>query len=277
MADDPAELRLEAVQWLNDQLKPRQLRLNRHLFLVPGITDETAGCWDWIDRWGREVIAGWGDASRTIITFEQLGAGGHSQATFVDFGDYVRRRIADWVGAPGQSGVAQFDVVCHSMGGLDTFAALVPLGQYDYGDVPLPRARCFITLDTPFRGVDNWKARCARGDISEQAWPGRPTQCQALRPGSPELTTLLQNRAALRGVVDHVVCMSASKELPIEVDWPSSDLWSEGDIDAEWGGAPTYHAQVVPGTCHSGVGGITWSPITIAQIFNFLLFTPAIG
>jgi len=29
---------------------------------------------------------------------------------------------------------------------------------------------------------------------------------------------------------------------------------------------------MIPGTCHSGIGGITWSPITIAQVFNYLLF-----
>jgi hypothetical protein len=34
---------------------------------------------------------------------------------------------------------------------------------------------------------------------------------------------------------------------------------------------------MIPGTCHSGIGGITWSPITIAQIFNLLLFTPTTG
>ena len=277
MADDPAELRLEAEKWL-DELRAKKLKLNRHLFLVPGITDETAECWRWIDLWGSSVIADWGDASRTIISFAQLGNGGHSQATFVDFGDYVRRRIAQVVGSPGQSNVAQFDVVCHSMGGLDSVAALVPLlGQYDYSNIPIPRPRYLITLDTPFRGVQNWKIRCARGDVADQAWPGRPTQCQALAPGSPQLDALLQNRNALSGTVDHVVCMSADRELPIEVDWPSSDLWSDGDPDGAWGGATSYHAQMIPGTCHSGIGGITWSPITIAQIFNFLLFTPTTG
>jgi hypothetical protein len=272
MADDSAELRLEAEQWLTETVKPQSLRLNRHLFLVPGITDESASCWRWIELWGNAVIRDW-TASRTIITFDQLGAGGLPQATFVDFGVYVRRRIAEWVGSAGQSGVPQFDVVCHSMGGLDTFAALTGLGQNGGGGA-IPRAGYFITLDTPFRGVHNWVIRCGQADIGDAAWPGRPTQCQALQPGSSQLATLLQNRAALRGVVDHVVCMTATREMPIEVDWPSSDLWADGDADSVWQGTPTYHTQPIPGTCHSGIGGITWSPITIAQIFNFLLFNP---
>ena len=277
MADDPQELQFEAERWLH-QLAKRRMRLNRHLFLVPGITDESASCWAWIDSWGSAVIADWSDASRTIVTFDQLSAGGHAAATFIDFGDHLRRRIAQVVGTRGESGVAQFDVVCHSMGGLDAFAAFVPLlGQYDYSGVPIPRARYLITLDTPFRGVTNWKIRCAQSDISDHAWPGRPTQCRALAPGSPQLAALLANRAALRDASDHVVCMSAARELPIEVDLPSSDLWSDGNPAAAWGTSTSYHAQMIPGTCHSGIGGITWSAITIAQVFNFLLFTPDTG
>ena len=275
MADDPAELRLEAARWLTEYVQPQNLRLNRHLFLVPGITDESAACWRWIDLWGNAVLRDW-SASRTIITFEQLGAGGSPPATFLDFGEYVQQRIADWVGSPGRSGVPQFDVVCHSMGGLDTFAALTGLGQ-NGGGVPIPRAGYFVTLDTPFRGVLNWEIRCGMPDMRDPAWPGRPTQCAALRPGSPELAALVQSRAALRGAVDQVVCMSADRELPIEVDWSSSDLWSDGDPTSVWQGSPAYHAQMIPGTCHSGIGGITWSSITIAQIFNLLLFTPTIA
>lgn len=272
MADDPAELRLEAEDWLG-KLRKRQMRLHRHLFLVPGITDEFANCWRWLDAWGQLAIDGWGDDTRTIVRFDQLGA--HSAATFIDLGDYLRRKIIDVIGSAGSSTVPQFDVVCHSMGGLDSFAALVALSPgYDYSRLLLPRARYFITLDTPFRGVLNWRIRCGQKDISDPQFPDRPTQCAALSPQSPELSTMLANREALSELVDHVVCMQADREAPIEVDWASSDLWSDRPPDADWQTGPTYHSQMIPGTCHSGVGGITWSPITIAQVFNCLLFTP---
>jgi hypothetical protein len=271
MPKTPAELRMEAEGWLRDlRVHPRPL--NRHLFLVPGITDELAGCWRWIVDRGRLLVPNW-DSYVTVVTFDDLRALGavHPSADFVDLGAYVHDRVLEVCGPSGTSS-AQFDVVCHSMGGLDAFAALVPLlGRYPDA-TPLPTARYLITLDTPWRGVLNWDIRCRQADVGDPEWPGRPTQCAALRPGSLELVALLEARPELHGAVERVICMSADRESPIEVEWSSSNLCSDVAPAALWPRGPTYRAHMIPGTCHSGIGGITWSPITIAQVFNYLLF-----
>jgi len=58
MPKTPAELRMEAEDWLDD-LGGNPRPLNRHLFLVPGITDEMADCWQWIVERGRLLIPNW--------------------------------------------------------------------------------------------------------------------------------------------------------------------------------------------------------------------------
>jgi hypothetical protein len=271
MPKTPAELRTEAERWLEALGKHPKL-LNRHLFLVPGITDELAGCWQWLELQGRRLIPNW-DSYVTVVTFERLGTPASTipATDFIDFGAYVHEIILRTCG-PSGSDSAQFDIVCHSMGGLDTFSCFVPLlGRYpELG--PLPVARYLITLDTPWRGVLSWDKRCAQKDISDQQWPGRRTQCPALQPGSDQLVDLTRNRSALAGKVERVVCMSADREGPIEVEWSSSNLFSDTTPQTTWQTSPSYRAHMIPGTCHSGIGGITWSPITIAQIFNYLLF-----
>jgi len=266
MPKTPAELRMEAEAWLRE-LGRHPRPLNRHLYLVPGITDELADCWQWISERGRRLVPDW-DTYVTVVTFDDPDA---PDADFIDLGAYLHDLILRTSGPSGTSS-AQFDVVCHSMGGLDTFAAMVPLlGRYPTAS-PLPTARYFITLDAPWRGVLSWDIHCKLADIRDPLWPGRPTQCAALRPGSAELLALRDARAELEGAAERVICMSADRESPIEVEWSSSNLCSDVAPSALWPRGPSYRANMIPGTSHSGVGGITWSPITIAQIFNYLLF-----
>ena len=81
MPKTPAELRMEAEQWLSD-LGRHPRPLNRHLFLVPGITDEDGECWRWIDDRGRHLIPNW-DAYVTNVSFADLGA---PEKVLVDLG-----------------------------------------------------------------------------------------------------------------------------------------------------------------------------------------------
>ena len=262
---------MEAEEWLSDLgMHPRLL--NRHLFLVPGITDELADCWQWIVQRGRLLIPNW-DSYVTVVTFEELGTpdADYPAVDFIDFGAYLRDLILQTCGPSGTSS-AQYDIVCHSMGGLDGFAAMVPLlGRHPSAD-ELPTARFFITLDTPWRGVLNQDILCSRPAIRDPQWPGRPTQCGALRPGSAQLTALLDARGALTDGVERMICLSADRESPIEVEWSSSNMCRDVAPHDLWRQGPSYRANMIPGTCHSGVGGITWSAITIAQVFNSLLF-----
>lgn len=266
MPKTPAELRMEAEEWLSD-LGSHPRPLNRHLYLVPGITDELAGCWQWIVPRGRMLVPNW-DSYVTVVNFDDPVA---PNSDFIDLGARLHDLILRTSG-PSGTGSAQFDVVCHSMGGLDAFAAMVPLlGRYPTAS-PLPTARYFITLDTPWRGVLNADILCGRPDFRDPQWPGRPTQCAALRPGSTRLAAVRDARVELEGAAERVICMSADRESPIEVEWSSSNLCADVAPSTLWPRGPSYRANMIPGTCHSGVGGITWSPITIAQIFNYLLF-----
>lgn len=269
MSSTPAELRIEAESWLKSL--NRRYPLNRHLFLIPGITDEAASCWTWIADWGRYALGKWDDYV-TVVDLSKVGsAGSNSSArTFIEMGSYLHDLISDTVARAG-SPAAQFDIIGHSMGGVDAYAALVPLLGSTHGS-QLPTARYYMTLDTPFRGIFSGDMRCHQSDISDPRFPDRPTQCQALMPGSSQLKALLASREQLNDKVERVVCFGADREADIQVEWSSSNLCSDVSPQQLWPRAPAYRYHVIPGACHSGVGGITWSSITIAQIFNCLLF-----
>src|SRR5207248_1785772 len=105
--------------------------------------DETASCWtaapNCIEFWGTKVFSNWA-AKRTIVRFPdqqaqfqfpagfQVGGqdiGATTMNDFRDFGDFLRVSIRGALASDARDG--EYDVVCHSMGGLDTFAALVPI------------------------------------------------------------------------------------------------------------------------------------------------------
>src|SRR5215831_4978231 len=219
--------------WLNDH--SGKLSLSESLYLVTGWTDEDASCWtaapNCIEFWGDRVFTNWSE-KRTIIRFPDEQAqfrfpngfkvggqdiGGTSMNDFRDFGDFLRVTIRNTL--PPDAGDGEYDIVCHSMGGLDTFAALVPLdgARSLTATEQLPAARHYMTLDTPFRGVPNI------GVIEPSSGP-RHTQGEALKVGSTLLDDVVAKRASLISRTETLSCFGVDTASFVEVPKSSSDL-----------------------------------------------------
>jgi hypothetical protein len=263
-----------------------KLSLSQPLFLVTGWTDESASCWtaapNCIEFWGNKIFSNWA-AKRTILQFpdEQAGfkfpagfqvggedVGGETMNDFRDFGDLVRATIRGAVPPDARDG--EYDVVCHSMGGLDTFAALVPLtaARPLTPAEQLPAARHYVTLDTPFRGVPNI------GVIEPSTGP-RHTQGEALKVGSPLLQDVVDKRASLIDRTQTLSCYGVDTASFVEVPKSSSDLMLPlgssqlffDDNGNSVKGRLSYIAPRIPGAVHSGGGGICASLITVVSVF----------
>ena len=265
MAEDAIEALINARNWLTalEKLNTTQgNQLKRQLYLVPGLTDETGACWHWINARGPSCFQNWNDRVLVMPLSEA-----EPQRDFADFGYFMRVKIAE------VTPTEPFDIVCHSMGGTDTFACLVDdTWREGMPNVPLTQpATHWITLDTPFRGFTNADERIKFGGINGNAL--REEQTKALFPGSPLVTRLIDDRPKLGGRVEKIACYSAEISTANEVQVSSSDLCSDMPSGATpWAGLPSYAAHSIPGVSHSGPAGITASDVTIARVFNQLLF-----
>lgn len=260
MPKTPAELRSTGRAWLGALGK--RFPLQRRLFLVPGICNEDAAMWDDVWSWGSLSIPNWG-AYAERVTFEAV----QPNATFVDLGSYLRTHIAAQYPAPaaGTAAVGEYDLLCYSMGGLDSVSALVS----DPG--AMAKAFNLITFDTPFAGVTNWKLRQQFSDM--QGRPDRQSQCAALAPDAPELQALRATRSVLATRVERIWCYSAGGDLAVQVPVESSNLCSDMQPGTLFGGpVPSYSSRLVPGSSHAGEGAIYANEYAIAMAFGNLLF-----
>ena len=265
MGGTPAENRLEAIRWLRG-LEGR-FSLKRPVFFVPGISNEDAAMWDSFFSWGESVVGQWGSFAHRVL----FPTGTSPAATFSDLGSSVRQQVAAVLS--GMPNPAQaVDIVCYSMGGLDTFAALVDLTGNAGGQAPMPHVHHWIALDTPFHGFPNWDLRLKGGDMSDPAFPGRPTQCRAMAPESPLINSLLKNRTALAGKCDVLTCYSAGGETDIQVPRWSSNLCDDIKPGELWGTSPTYTWNLIDGAVHTGDYGIYAVEYVIASALGLLLF-----
>ncbi len=256
--------------------------LPRSLFLVGGLSDEVGACFDELAASGRQVFDNW-DAYVTRIDFPTSDVfptgsarAGQPMNTFLDFGDLLREKIGATY-PDHDSGVGEFDVVAHSMGGLDTVAAMVPLDSGKGGAVPPPklsRAFNFIACDSPFRGIPSADVRAQQPDMQT---PQRQAQCRAIAENSPELLKLRAAIPAFCDRIERLKCLSAYTAVYVEVSpqsgnllgdpsvFPSRDVWQQVR-QRLW-----YRAAIIPGAVHSGDNGLTSVSTGIAEIFSTIL------
>ena len=274
------EIETAARQWLNGQKK--KLTLQRTLYLVPGFEDETAGCWlkgpNAIgDIWGPGVFTNW---QMAVYSKDKANAVKWKWAnvrvldfdasvirpSFFTFGDVVRAAINEDY-PDDQSSMGEYDIVGHSMGGLDAFAALV-----DEADpkrpVPVPpaeriaRAFNFVTMDTPYRGIPNWEARL------KMTAAGKEDQCKAMAPDCDQLK--LVDAAASRLASRAIRITTYGVDSAAQVEVISGDFYADAGRFAHERYATDYRFFQIPGASHSGPQGITQSVITIANLFYTL-------
>lgn len=198
--DDAARERAEARKTLFGWTTAR-LTLRRPLILVPGWTDEAGACWAGFEQVGPEVLTNF-DTHVHSLDF-RVGDGFPPFDDFFGFAGDLARYIADH-GLAGQ----KVDFACHSMGGLDTFAALTLLSQVpDSSGLMRPDAFNVMTFDTPFRGfaaaqnqLFQWIANSRRTGAADQQH--LMSQLQAMRRDSPQIGLLWDARNRFLQTVD---------------------------------------------------------------------------
>jgi hypothetical protein len=272
------ELESAAVQWLNS--KRGKLALARTLYLVPGLEDENASCWiggdnSIVDVWGPRVFSPWVVAKATerlakpdvwktanvrVIDFDQT-----ERASFFDFRDAVVDAVVNEYPDDG-SLVGEYDIVGHSMGGLDAFVSLVD-GCSPAGPLPagrrIARAFNFVTMDTPYRGIPNVETRV------KLAADAKKDQTRALAPGSEQLGLVGAAAADIAGRAVRVTCYGVDSATQVEVT--SGNLFADEGTFASVRAQSDYRFFQIPGASHSGPLGITHSTITIANLFFTLV------
>jgi hypothetical protein len=270
------ELETAAEQWLKKQRG--KLLLQRNLYLVPGFEDEGAGCWlggsnTIADFWGPRIFSNWqlAVASRDrsneakwkwanvrVIDFDE----NVPRRSFLEFGETVRAAIVT-EHPHSSSSMGEYDIVGHSMGGLDSFVALVDAlsagPQLVQPPQQIARAFNYVTMDTPYRGIPNWEAR------TKMSGPTKRDQCRAMAPGCAELTLVDTAASQLAGRVVRVTCYGVDSASQVEVT--SGDLYADENRFSHERSVTDYRFFQIPGASHSGPQGITQSLITIANLF----------
>ena len=193
------------------------IRLRRPVFFVPGWRDQGGCCWtqpyvedgadcrpgweytvqDWVAQWVRP-------ADRTQVHFVRLveqeerlrenPPAWEQDATsryenFFQFAELLKGRIR-------ASGIEEYDLVGHSMGGLDSIAAIIldvavdgePEVNAFINSPPLEGAARLITVATPFRGSPTAELvkRTQFDELLMPNWlPGIRKQAEAMATSSP--------------------------------------------------------------------------------------------
>jgi len=153
------------------------LPLVRPVFVVPGWTDES--CWNWVKPYALQLpLKAW--TSKIVknkklvyyVTFTD--AESKSCKSFIDFGGILKKRIEDTVGKSNE-----FDIIGHSMGGLDIRSAIAIHG--------LKNTQNCITVATPHKGA----MLAEIGNILKVKYlPHHKAQCNALARRSQEINEL---------------------------------------------------------------------------------------
>ncbi len=257
----------------------RPLTLRRRVYFVPGFTDE----------YGRSC---WGEAGSSALclasqlpevctnpelaTFVDFKAGGAPPRyeNFIRFGADLARLVAqDRAGAAPAGGAAEVDIVCHSMGGLDTLAAIALLDDYpELGAPLLAGVRNVITFDTPFLGFaaasNPLFAKLKRMQRPDEPW--LTSQLLAMETDSLRIAEVAQARDQFLSRVQAFWPRGADNAAGLlEVPHESASFGEREDF------APSnqaHYREYRPwdDTSHSGAKGLTRDPRAIVETLEIL-------
>ncbi len=139
--EEREEQRKEAIAQLNE-FKQNKITLEKPVFFVPGWTDETCQCWTGNEK-NKDSIKTWFEGmcfNSDLAYFINFEEESDECESFLDFGLFLKQKIERRIGDK-----QEFDIVGHSMGGLDTRAAVIQ-------ENPLLNINKCITVATPHRG-----------------------------------------------------------------------------------------------------------------------------
>ena len=247
------------------EFKQNKITLKYPVFFVPGWTDESCSVWQVpyggnqsVKQWLNEVAINPGLAQ--YITFIEETKDCKS---FLDFGEVLKNKI--WK-AIGKEQV--FDLIGHSMGGLDIRAAITQ------GKAPLLNCRYCITVATPncgdnLGGVGNFFERYFRrlAQAIKKMLPYQVEQEKYLDPDYPPIKQInsLESRKLFLNSVTKFYELKGMEDSLVQ----GSAFIDKTDIEEN-----LYKGKVaaipIDGCEHVGVKGITLDPRTIAVIIYVL-------
>ena len=240
-----------------EALEQKPGKLQRPVFFVPGWRDEGNVCWMKPYSKGYTALAEWlprvvkNPELAEYITFTEEES--KSCPSFLDFGEILKGKIWDSVGKQ-----KDFDVVGHSMAGLDTIAAITSPNQ------PLRRARRLVTVGTPHQGSE-------LGEFGTQFIKApKHIILQGVNLDPDQLPIQMINHMEVRQEllenVEHLYCLMGTRDMAV---------MGSGRFNKE-GLSPKLYAEKVTtveieGARHSSALGITQDVRTILCVATVLL------
>lgn len=240
-----------------EDLVEAKLELKRPVFFIPGWTDENCVCWmtpylkrdACVKEWVAKIVK-----NLELVNYISFSAKeSETCSSFLDFGDILKTKIWDKIGK-----IQTFDLVGHSMGGLDSVAAIT------HPDDPLKNVNYLITLATPHQGSE-WGEIGAKFGKRERY---HTLQCVNLDPDQLpiQLINRLRKRMQLVERIKKLYCLMGTRDQAVM----RSARFNKAGIDSK-----LYEKKVeileIDGATHSQKYGITQDPRTILAVLKILL------
>ncbi len=240
-----------------EELASNRLELKRPVFFIPGWTDETCVCWKspylkrdvCIKDWSKKIIKNPDQINYVTFTVKES----QSCKSFFDFGDILKEKIWNTIGKK-----ADFDLVGHSMGGLDAVAAIT-----DEEDTLL-NVKKLITVATPHQGSELGEI----GPIFRKYPEHIASQCVNLDPDQPAIKLINKPdaREKLLNRVEKLYCLMGTRDQAVM----RNARYNKTGVDQK-----LYEKKVeileIDGATHSQKYGITQDPRTILALLKILL------
>ena len=240
-----------------EELAEEKLSFKRPVFFIPGWTDEDCTCWvssylkrdRCIQQWVGQVVQNCQWVNPISFTEKES----ESCTSFFDFGDLVKEKVWKKIGTE-----TEFNLVGHSMGGLDAVAAIVDEVE------PLWKVHRLITVATPHQGSELGEL----GPKVRKYSRHHALQCINLDPDQPAIKAVntLTVRQRLLDRVEKLYCLMGTRDRAVM----ASARFKKADIDPA-----QYQRKVeilqIDGATHSQKLGITQDSRTILAILQILL------
>jgi len=259
MNEERKRQKQNALTQLNQYVSGK-LTLARPVFFVPGWTDEDNTWWTTTDeklgvsaeKWFSDIFTN--DDLATYVTFSEEESKGCK--SFLDFGPVLKNKIFEKIGKR-----TEFDLIGHSMGGLDSVAAIID------DTAPLLKIRNLITVATPHQGSELGEI----GPIFRDYPPHHAMQCVNLDPDQMPIKYVnqLDIRKKLLNRIKELYCFMGTVDMAVM----RSARLNKKDLN------PAFYEKKVEvleigGATHTGKDGITLDPRTILKIISILMDFP---
>ena len=240
--------------------------LKRPVFFVPGWTDESCECWKKSDNnicikdWIAKICSN--PEEVRYINFEKETS---QCKSFLDFGEVVKNEIWNYIGKD-----KEFDIVGHSMGGLDIRAAITQNEQ-------LMNTRNCLTVATPhqgdnFGGVDAWLRKIpwvkSLWNTIKKETSYQVEQVKGLDPDYEPIKIInkVDNKTAFLEKIGQLYEFKGTMDFTVK----GSAYLSESGIDPELCKRKINKVEI-DGADHTGKTGITQDPRAIFAIIKILV------